>query len=235
MNGYQKSLSILPLAVLLLSLGCSENKTPLTEGDSSAPFYAKEPVSATGSPLLQESLSPALPFPTTEESSLAEQLQSTEQPQESEVAPTTQPLATSQSLMTSQQPQPLQQDELPSLVVQSGKMVIPVVQSSYCWGSLGCADYAATPAMLRDQTLPKISPGATIALIFPYTPLPSEIQLHSLDTTSSDHAVISLQNGTFHAPTNHGTYYYTFQAGWTSEDGMYSMGDTSFVFGFQVE
>ncbi|MEW4370127.1 hypothetical protein [Paenibacillus kandeliae] len=235
MNVYQKSLSMFPLAVLLLSVGCLENKAPFTEGDSSTPVHAKEPVSATGSPLLQESLSPALPFPTIEESALAEQLPSSEQTKELEVAPTTQPLATAQSLMTSQQPQPLQQDELPSLVVQSGKTDIPVVQSSYCWGSLGCADYVATPAMLRDHKLPTVSPGATIDIMFPYTPLPSEIQLHSLGTTASDHAVISLQNGTFHAPTNLGTYYYTFQAGWTSEDGMYSMGDTSFVFGFQVE
>ncbi|WP_411342765.1 hypothetical protein ACE3MZ_13950 [Paenibacillus sp. WLX1005] len=141
----------------------------------------------------------------------------------------------SSPLPPSQQLQPLQPNELPSLVVHAGEMDIPVAQSSYCWGDLGCRDYTSDPKMLDDQTLPTLSSGAAIALVFPYDPAPNQIQVTSLGTSASVDSVIALRDWTFDAPLKRGTYFYTFQAYWTSEDGMYTQGDTSFVFGFQIE
>lgn len=141
----------------------------------------------------------------------------------------------SSPLPPSQQLQLLQSNELPSLMVHTGETDIPVAQSSYCWGDLGCSDYTSDPKMLDDQTLPTITPGANIELVFPYDPAPSQIQVTSLGTSTSVDSVIALRDWTFDAPLKRGTYFYTFQAYWTSEDGMYTQGDTSFVFGFRIE
>lgn len=41
---------------------------------------------------------------------------------------------------------------------------------------------------------------------------------------------IPLENGSFKAPKEQGTYYYGISALWTADDGKFSLGETSAVF-----
>ncbi|MFD1884438.1 hypothetical protein [Paenibacillus wenxiniae] len=146
--------------------------------------------------------------------------------------------------------QPLHGDVLPSLQVRAADHTkIPVAQSSYCWGNKGCADFVGGAAMLKGQSLPAIKAGASVQLHFPYTPAPSMVELTqypiraSEDTSTihvhsiADHPPmpITLHDGAFQAPHKAGYYYYEFNADWMSADGEHATGQTSFVFGFQVE
>ncbi len=143
--------------------------------------------------------------------------------------------------------QPLSDDVLPVLQVKAGDTTIPAVQSSYCWGTKGCADFVGGAAMLKGKSLPTIQAGTSVQLHFPYTPEPAVIELvqyplrlsentsNSHVQSTADQAIsITIHDGAFQATQKAGDYYYEFGASWMSEDGKYSSGQTSFVFGFTV-
>ncbi|WP_336783388.1 hypothetical protein [Paenibacillus illinoisensis] len=50
--------------------------------------------------------------------------------------------------------------------VTSGQTQISVIQSSYCWDDLGCADYAGGNTLLKGVTPAVISPEGVIAVSF---------------------------------------------------------------------
>jgi hypothetical protein len=119
---------------------------------------------------------------------------------------------------------------LPS--VTSGQTQIPVIQSSYCWGNLGCADYAGGRTMLKGVTPTVITPEGDIAVSFAYKPAPKRLNIQQfLDDKTLQ---IPLENGSFNAPNEQGTYYYGISAFWTTDDGKFSLGDTSAVFVIEV-
>ncbi len=149
------------------------------------------------------------------------------------------------------EPQPLSVDELPQLNVRAGTTPLPVLQSSYCWTN-GCRDFVGARMMLHDYKFATIEPNATIKLLLPYTPAPTTVDLMRYTYTDAqtrstgtaihinpDSAAYSAQltpdDGSLQAPTEPGQYYYELSVDWMSADGKYSKGQTSFLFGFQVQ
>ncbi|MFE4709452.1 MULTISPECIES: hypothetical protein [Bacillales] len=120
---------------------------------------------------------------------------------------------------------------LPS--VTSGQTQIPVIQSSYCWGRLGCADYVGGSTMLKEVTPTAITPEGDIKVSFAYKPAPNELYIQQFidDKTIQ----IPLNKGAFNAPKEQGTYYYGISAVWKTDDGKFSKGDTSAVFVIEVK
>lgn len=119
---------------------------------------------------------------------------------------------------------------LPS--VTSGQIQIPVIQSSYCWGNLGCADYVGGKTMLKGVTPTAVTPEAEITVSFTYKSAPNGLNIQQF---SDDKTIqIPLKNGSFNAPKEKGIYYYGISAFWTTEDGKYSNGDTSSVFVIEI-
>lgn len=116
--------------------------------------------------------------------------------------------------------------------VTSGQIQIPVIQSSYCWGNLGCADYAGGRTMLKGVSPTVITPEGDIAVSFAYKPAPERLNIRQLVDDKPLH--IPLENGSFNAPNEHGTYYYEISAFWTTDDGEFSLGDTSAVFVIEI-
>jgi hypothetical protein len=117
--------------------------------------------------------------------------------------------------------------------VTSGQTQIPVIQSSYCWGNLGCADYAGGKAMLKGVTPTTLTPEADIKVSFAYKPAPNGLNIQQ---SSDDKTIqIPLKNGSFNAPKEKGIYYYDIQAFWTTDDRKYSKGDTSSAFVIEVK
>ncbi len=116
--------------------------------------------------------------------------------------------------------------------VVSEKTHIPVTQSSYCWGKLGCADYAGGKTMLRDKIPTVVAPGSNIKVSFDYKPAPTQVAVQQFqDEQTVD---VPLKDGSFKAPKEKGVYYYGLSAYWTTDNGKYSRGDTSSVFVIEV-
>jgi len=115
---------------------------------------------------------------------------------------------------------------LPS--VTSGQTQISVIQSSYCWDSLGCADYVGGNTLLKGVTPTVISPEGEIAVSFAYEPAPNQLKIQQFIDDGT--LQIPLKNGSFNAPKERGTYYYGISAFWTADDGKFSLGETSAVF-----
>lgn len=119
---------------------------------------------------------------------------------------------------------------LPS--VTSGQTQIPVTQSSYCWGKLGCADYSGGKSMVEGKTPTIVTPEAKISISFEYKPAPTMVSVQEFQDDKS--VEIPLIDGFFNAPKEKGIYYYGISAFWTTDDGKYSKGDTSSVFVIEV-
>ncbi|MBP1993005.1 hypothetical protein [Paenibacillus eucommiae] len=116
--------------------------------------------------------------------------------------------------------------------VTSGTTEIPVVQSSYCWGKLGCADYAGGKAMVEAKSTTVVSPGSSIRVSFDYKPLPTQLIVQQYQ--NDEIIEIPLSDGYYVVPKERGVYYYGISAFWQSEDGKYSKGDISSVFVIEV-
>ncbi|MFS0726465.1 hypothetical protein [Paenibacillus sp. 1P07SE] len=117
------------------------------------------------------------------------------------------------------------------VVTANSKEISPIVQSSYCWKTV-CADYAGGKTMVEGQPVTPVEPGETINIQFDYKPIPTQVSL--IEFTETKPVQLPLDNGTFKAPSERGTYYYGISANWLSEDGKYSIGDTSSVFAIEV-
>ncbi len=127
----------------------------------------------------------------------------------------------------------LDEKSIPIPKVVTEETVIPVKQSSYCWGTLGCGDYVGGKAMLNEETPTVVMPEAKIKVSYDYEPAPSQVGVQQyIDEDTVD---VPLKEGYFMAPKDKGIYYYRISAFWTSEDGKYSKGDTSSVFLIEVK
>ncbi|MCS7462884.1 hypothetical protein N0M98_22420 [Paenibacillus doosanensis] len=117
--------------------------------------------------------------------------------------------------------------------VMAGKTLIPVKQSSYCWGKLGCADYGGPKSVLKGQQPTVVAPESNIKVSFNYKEEPSNIKV----TLSQDEKPVDipLKDGYFQAPKQPGIYYYGIFAYWRSDDGKHSHGDTSSDFVIEVQ
>ncbi|RXZ81741.1 hypothetical protein EBB07_13885 [Paenibacillaceae bacterium] len=117
--------------------------------------------------------------------------------------------------------------------ITSDKNQIPVTQSSYCWGKLGCADYARGKTMLKGKTPTVVVPESNIEVSFDYKPAPTQIAVQQFQDEKTVDA--PLVDGYFKAPKEKGVYYYGLSGDWTTDDGKYSKGSTSSVFVIEVQ
>lgn len=120
---------------------------------------------------------------------------------------------------------------LPNVI--SENITIPVTQSSYCWGKLGCADYAGGRTMLKGKTPTVVTPEANIKISFDYKPAPTQLNVHEFKDDKT--VEVPMKEGYFISPKEKGIYYYGVSAYWKTDDGKYSKGDTSSVFAIEVK
>ncbi|NGZ74673.1 hypothetical protein [Saccharibacillus alkalitolerans] len=125
-------------------------------------------------------------------------------------------------------------DYLPELSVSSPDGAIPTVQSSYCWGRLGCADYIGGREMMEGRDPAPVSAGAEIEVRYLVDPAPSELYVQQIGDKPGEMRSVPLDEGRFNAPEEPGIFYYYASAWWKTEDGEYSKGSTSSVFAIEV-
>lgn len=122
---------------------------------------------------------------------------------------------------------------LPLPKVISGNTKVPVSQSSYCWGNLGCADYVGGKSMLKGKTPTVVTPEAKMKISFDYKPGPTEINVQQFQDNKTSE--VPIKDGYIIAPKENGVYYYGISAFWKTDDGKFSKGDTSSVFIIEVK
>lgn len=120
---------------------------------------------------------------------------------------------------------------LPKVI--AGNTEVPVVQSSYCWGYLGCACYAVGESMFEGKTPTVMAPDTHIKISFDYNPGPTEMYTQQFQGNLT--TPVPLEDGYIIAPKESGVYYYGISAVWKTDDGKYSNGDTSSAFAIEVK
>ncbi|REE70473.1 hypothetical protein A8990_13027 [Paenibacillus taihuensis] len=128
----------------------------------------------------------------------------------------------------------LAQDSLPVFVVTTGETVIPVTQSTYCWGNRGCADYAWGKMMTKQIEPTIVEAGSTIHIGLEDVAAPSILNAQQF-LDDNGYEIVKLADGAFKAPTARGVYHYGISAYWKTDDGKYSKGDSSVVFVIEVK
>ncbi|WP_218619253.1 hypothetical protein [Paenibacillus sp. P46E] len=126
---------------------------------------------------------------------------------------------------------PAGQPPLP--IVSTPITSVHVVQSSYCWEMLGCADYVGGRAMLNGEPPTVIDPGDQITIKPNYEPLPAKVYVSEI-REKNVYLPVALSDGVFEAPKVKGLYYYLYEAAWLTEDGKYTLNQTSAVFAVEI-
>ncbi|WP_143186152.1 hypothetical protein [Paenibacillus sp. P3E] len=126
---------------------------------------------------------------------------------------------------------PAGQPPLP--IVSTPITSVHVVQSSYCWDTLGCADYVGGRAMLNGEPPTVIDPGDRISIKPNYEPLPAKVYVSEI-RENNVYLPVDLSDGVFEAPKVKGLYYYLYEATWLTEDGKYTLNQTSAVFAVEI-
>ncbi|BBH21967.1 hypothetical protein Back11_33120 [Paenibacillus baekrokdamisoli] len=116
----------------------------------------------------------------------------------------------------------------PQPKVMAGTVDIPTTQSTYCWGKLGCADYAGGIIMVKNKIKAIVSPDTLIKIKYNYSTSPSKLTVTQLEENNKS-ILVQLSNNCFQAPKESGVYYYEISASWQTK------GDTSSVFAIEVK
>lgn len=122
-------------------------------------------------------------------------------------------------------------DHPPAAKVISDQKVIPVMQSSYCWGN-SCVDYPGAETLLKGKKPARITPESPIAVSFDSKIAPAQIAVQQF---RGDKVIdIPLNDGSMKAPLEQGVYYYGVMGSWTADDDKELQGSTSSVFVIEV-
>jgi hypothetical protein len=121
----------------------------------------------------------------------------------------------------------------PQPIIKAGEQALTVYQSSYCWGTMGCADYVGPEGMLQDKPKDQVKPGALITFIFENVKQPTEIDVsRSQDGSLTQETSVG---NSFAAPKEKGTYYYSLSAFWLKDkEKRISEGSSSYAFAIEV-
>lgn len=88
--------------------------------------------------------------------------------------------------------------------------------------------------MLNGTAPAVINPGDRVSIALDYEPLPSKVSVSEI-REDNVYVPVDLLNGAFEAPKKKGVYYYLYEATWLTEDGKYTLNQTSAVFAAEVK
>lgn len=108
--------------------------------------------------------------------------------------------------------------------------------ASYCWMGLDnqskCVNTLGATDLLKEKRKIKVKRGEKVSLIVRSHLKPNETSLYLVNGGTQKN--VKLINNTFTAPTERGTYYYTYGAWWMKSDKILSHGDVFYVFALKV-
>ncbi|GIO68540.1 hypothetical protein NYE48_12715 [Paenibacillus sp. FSL M7-1455] len=124
----------------------------------------------------------------------------------------------------------------PKASIQIGEQLHETKLGTYCWSSKNtstCIDAVGPAELLKNKKPVKVRPGAEIKFVMDYEPLPNKIHLEQI--SEGKNTEIAVKENTFRAPTQKGTYYFSYGVWWMDEKREHvSLGDAFYVFALEV-
>ncbi|WP_139311066.1 hypothetical protein [Paenisporosarcina indica] len=121
----------------------------------------------------------------------------------------------------------------PKVLVEIGNETYETILGTYCWKDT-CVDTADSIEILEGTETIKVKPGETISFVMDYEPQPSEIHLSEFRENQITVDIEAIDNH-FTAPTQKGTYYYSYGVWWMKEkEENVSNGDAFYAFVLEV-
>lgn len=125
----------------------------------------------------------------------------------------------------------------PEASIQIDGETFETTLGTYCWSSNGkseCVDYAGPKELLEGKEPILVKPGAEIKFVMDYKPLPNEVHVIQFDDSSEKEIIV--EEHSFTAPTEKGTYYYSYGVWWMDEvQENVSNGDAFYAFVLEVK
>lgn len=109
--------------------------------------------------------------------------------------------------------------------------IYPTAQGSYCWNNKNvgeCADMVSPTEIVKDTSPIIFGPGDIITILVDRKPYDQGL------TIENEGVDTEMNNNTFTAPEDKGTYIYMYYARW-NDDGSGTSGDSSYVFKIEVK
>lgn len=127
----------------------------------------------------------------------------------------------------------------PNVHVEINGESYKAVLGSYCWddskGTAECVDTGGPVELLKDEEPIQVKAGAEIKLTMDYTPKPNKIHFTRIIEDGEELEVV-IHDNQFTAPTEKGTYFYSYGVWWMDEDDEnLSHGDAFYAFAVEVQ
>ncbi len=103
----------------------------------------------------------------------------------------------------------------PNAEIQIGDEVYETKLGTYCWSSR-CVDSIGPVEFLKNEKPITVPPGAVIKFVMDYEPLPNKSFVEQI-TEDKKITEVAVNDSTFQAPIQKGTYYYSYGVWWMDE------------------
>ncbi|MDZ5471288.1 hypothetical protein SM124_05965 [Bacillus sp. 31A1R] len=124
----------------------------------------------------------------------------------------------------------------PKAFIEVQNETYETVLGTYCWRYKNegtCVDYAGPEELLKDKTPIKVQPEEIVTFKMNYKPFPNEF--HVLQISEGKQVEIQIKDNSFTAPTEKGTYYYSYGVWWMDKKQKHvSKGDAFYNFALEV-
>lgn len=122
------------------------------------------------------------------------------------------------------------EDELPQAYVIVGGQTYDTSIGTYCWDEV-CVDKVGPEEQLQHTESIIVNSGESLSIQLEGEDPPTHVDVSLIN--GNDVQIVPLQDAHIAAPTERGTYTYSYRASWL--DGDVSRGDISYVFAIGVQ
>ncbi|WP_225986053.1 hypothetical protein [Psychrobacillus glaciei] len=125
----------------------------------------------------------------------------------------------------------------PNVLIEIGKETYETKLGTYCWNNENngvCVDTVGPIELLKGTEPIHVKSGDQIKFVMNYEPKPNEFSVTQMN--NSEQIEISIKDNQITAPTEKGTYYYSYSVWWMDDHlENVSNGDAFYAFVIQVK
>lgn len=130
----------------------------------------------------------------------------------------------------------LEGEQPPKAEIQIGERMYETKLGTYCWESKNqsrCEDTIGPVELLKGENPVSVKPGEAIKFVMNYEPQPNKYHVEQINEGKLTEVVV--KENSFHAPTQKGTYFYSYGVWWMDEHvENQSRGDAFYYFVLKV-
>lgn len=127
-------------------------------------------------------------------------------------------------------------EQPPKAKIQIGERMYETKLGTYCWTSKNqgrCVDTSGPVELLKGENPVSVQPGEVVKFVMDFEPKPNKYHVEQIN--DGKHSEVVVKENSFHAPTQSGTYYYSYGVWWMDEHlENQSNGDAFYCFVLKV-